>query len=162
MRTDQREMLRRRYGYRCGYCGVCESDTGAELTVDHYRPRSRGGPEDPANWVYCCFACNTRKGDTWSPDHSERILHPLNDALDQHIAEQPDGTLLGVSDTGAYHIGRLELNRPALVAYRLSQRRRQRMSDALDEALRRQEELHERVRALEQAVADAEDRLRAL
>jgi 5-methylcytosine-specific restriction endonuclease McrA len=62
MRPEEREVLRRRFDFRCGYCGVSENDVGAELTVDHYHPRSRNGPDEPANWVYSCFACNTHKG----------------------------------------------------------------------------------------------------
>ncbi|MBI3408208.1 MAG: HNH endonuclease [Planctomycetes bacterium] len=49
MRQDQREMLRRQFQFRCGYCGVHESDAGAELTVDHFQPRSHGGSHEPEN-----------------------------------------------------------------------------------------------------------------
>src|ERR1051326_6501310 len=93
MRPDEREALRHRFGFRCGYSGVSESDVGAELTVDHFQPRSRDGPEEPANRVYSCFNCNVNKGDVWAPDSPQRILHPLNDDLSEHIAEQPDGML---------------------------------------------------------------------
>jgi hypothetical protein len=40
MREEQREALRHRFGFRCGYCGVAERDVGAELTVDHFQPRT--------------------------------------------------------------------------------------------------------------------------
>ncbi len=43
MRSDEREILRQRFQFRCGYCGVRETDAGAELTADHFQPRSRGG-----------------------------------------------------------------------------------------------------------------------
>ncbi|MCY2996250.1 MAG: HNH endonuclease signature motif containing protein [Planctomycetota bacterium] len=72
MRQDQREALRYRFGFRCGYCGVAECDVGAELTVDHFQPRSRGGLDEPDNWVYCCHPCNEFKGDCWQPDSSDR------------------------------------------------------------------------------------------
>jgi 5-methylcytosine-specific restriction endonuclease McrA len=62
MRSNLREELRRLYQFRCGYCGTSEVDAGSELTIDHFQPRSRGGSEDdPANWVYCCHACNEFK-----------------------------------------------------------------------------------------------------
>jgi hypothetical protein len=35
MRLDDREALRRRFAFRCGYCDVSEEDVGAELTVLH-------------------------------------------------------------------------------------------------------------------------------
>jgi hypothetical protein len=42
MRQDERETLRQRFAFRCGYCGVSEQDAGAERTVDHFQPRSQG------------------------------------------------------------------------------------------------------------------------
>ena len=35
MDADERETLRKRFRYRCGYCGVLERDVGAALTLDH-------------------------------------------------------------------------------------------------------------------------------
>lgn len=46
-----------RDGYRCGYCGA-----RAE-TIDHVRPRSRGGAHVWTNVVAACAPCNHRKGD---------------------------------------------------------------------------------------------------
>jgi 5-methylcytosine-specific restriction endonuclease McrA len=59
MTAAERLALRQRYNFCCGYCGVRETDVGAALTIDHFQPISRGGEDTPANWVYCCFACNT-------------------------------------------------------------------------------------------------------
>jgi len=46
-----------RDGHTCAYCG-----TKAE-TIDHVRPRSRGGLHIWANVVAACSHCNHRKGD---------------------------------------------------------------------------------------------------
>jgi 5-methylcytosine-specific restriction endonuclease McrA len=81
MTPQQRDTLRQLYQFRCGYCGTSESEMGAELTVDHFQPRSRGGTEEANNWVYCCHACNEFKGDLWQPGSTGRILHPLQDDL---------------------------------------------------------------------------------
>ena len=43
--------------HRCAYCG-----SGAD-TVDHVRPRSRGGAHDWSNVVAACARCNHRKAD---------------------------------------------------------------------------------------------------
>ena len=123
MRQDERETLRRRFQFRCGYCGVSERDAGAELTVDHFQPRSQGGLHEPENWVYCCHACNEFKGDFWQPNSLRRILHPWRDQLAAHVVEQEDGTLQAQSETGVFHIARLHLNRQQLVAYRCERRR---------------------------------------
>ncbi len=162
MRPEERTALRRRFDFRCGYCGVSETDMGAELTVDHYRPRSRDGVHEPANWVYCCFACNNNKSNVWAPDSPQRILHPLNDNLSEHIAEQPDGTLVGLTATGRFHIEQLHLNRLPLIAHRLSRRREAELTQTLSELLRQQGELRQHIEALEQAVAEAERRLSSL
>jgi HNH endonuclease len=71
MTSAERAALRQRYNFRCGYCGVSETEVGAELTGDHFQPTSREGQDIPSNWVYCCFACNSAKGDYWLPDSSQ-------------------------------------------------------------------------------------------
>jgi hypothetical protein len=162
MRPEEREALRRRYEFHCGYCGVSEMEVGAELTVDHFQPRSRGGRDGPENWVYSCFTCNNHKSDVWAPDSLQRVLHPLDDPVSEHLAQRPDGTLMGLTETGRFHIEQLQLNRPPLVARRGSQQRQGELQQSLNEALQRQEELRQRVAALEQAVADAERRLGSL
>jgi 5-methylcytosine-specific restriction endonuclease McrA len=46
-----------RDGHRCAYCGA-RADT-----IDHVRPRSRGGQHVWTNVVAACARCNHRKGD---------------------------------------------------------------------------------------------------
>jgi 5-methylcytosine-specific restriction endonuclease McrA len=46
-----------RDAHRCGYCGA-RADT-----IDHVRPRSRGGQHIWTNVVAACARCNHRKGD---------------------------------------------------------------------------------------------------
>lgn len=148
--------LRRKFKFRCGYCGVREADVGAELTVDHFQPRSRGGTDDADNAVYCCPACNVYKGDVWEPAAARRILHPLRDDPAAHLADGPDGTLRGLTETGTFHLERLRLNRPPLVEHR-----RERL--ALDRARQAERALLNRLRELdgrlEELLADL-DRLR--
>src|SRR5487761_763324 len=109
MRPEEREALRRRFGFRCGYCSVGEADAGSELTVDHFQPRSQGGSDTSDNWVYSCHACNEFKGDWWRPESSRRILHPERDELARHIAEGKDGSLRPLTEMGAFQIERLRL-----------------------------------------------------
>lgn len=47
----------RRDGHRCAYCGA------PATTVDHIRPRSRGGADSWENLVACCLRCNGAKAD---------------------------------------------------------------------------------------------------
>ncbi len=146
MRKRTREAVRARYQYRCGYCGVDETDVGAELTVDHFQPSSRDGSDELDNLVYCCNACNQFKGDYWQPGSAERILHPLRDALAEHIAELKNGRLQALTETGRFHIIHLHLNRPALIANR---RRKQRDKEAQAEQQASSQKIQQLTRKIE-------------
>lgn len=50
-----------RDGLTCQYCGT--RPPRDELTIDHIRPRSRGGLSTWENVALACARCNTRKGD---------------------------------------------------------------------------------------------------
>lgn len=148
MRRSLRQQVRELYGGACGYCSVAEGQAGAELTVDHYRPQSVGGEHALENLVYCCPACNSFKGDYWSPGDGRRILHPLQDDLSLHLAEDSDGLLHARTPTGQFHIDRLQLNRPPLLLHRQLRRREQ-------------QQAQERA-ALVQALSSARDEIQSL
>jgi 5-methylcytosine-specific restriction endonuclease McrA len=44
--------------HRCAYCGK------PATTLDHVRPRSKGGETTRQNLISCCASCNSRKGST--------------------------------------------------------------------------------------------------
>jgi len=50
-----------RYHYTCVYCGFDGRgfDAWMQLTVDHIKPTSAGGKDDPDNLVPACHACNS-------------------------------------------------------------------------------------------------------
>lgn len=153
MRASARQAVRRRFNFRCGYCGVTEVEAGAALTVDHFQPRSRGGTDDADNLVYSCHACNEFKGDHWDPESEARVLHPLFDPLPEHVTERSDGVLEALTPTGAFHIRQLSLNREALIVHRLEHRLRQ-------EAEAREAEVRSRLDRLEQLVQELTDQSR--
>ena len=154
MRKTALQALRQRYVFQCGYCGITETENGAALTVDHFHPRSQGGSDDSDNLVYCCHACNEQKGDWWNPDGIERILHPLQDNVPSHIELRDDGLLYPLTETGAFHIRWLHLNRSPLVKSR-------RTAQIRDEERRERQEvlvilrlLSTRLSAIEEAISD--------
>lgn len=55
-----RRNLYRRDGFTCQYCGA--QPGGAELSIDHVMPRSKGGRSSWSNCVLACTGCNRRKG----------------------------------------------------------------------------------------------------
>jgi 5-methylcytosine-specific restriction endonuclease McrA len=60
----------RRDGFRCVYCG-----SGANLTLDHVLPRSRGGDNSWENLVTCCRKCNAKKDDLTPEEARMRMRH---------------------------------------------------------------------------------------
>jgi 5-methylcytosine-specific restriction endonuclease McrA len=56
--------------FRCVYCGAKASDPGVELHVDHVKPRSQGGTNEPSNLATSCRPCNEGKSDVtvWSEE----------------------------------------------------------------------------------------------
>jgi 5-methylcytosine-specific restriction endonuclease McrA len=64
--ASTRKRVLMRDGYRCAYCGIAG---GRAMTIDHVRPRSRGGKSTWENLVCACVACNHRKGSR-TPDEA--------------------------------------------------------------------------------------------
>lgn len=145
----EREALRERFGFACGYCGVSEVEVGSELTVDHFHPQSQNGADDESNWIYCCFACNTFKGAYWPLGETQlALLKPHDDDFSLHLGER-DGVLIGLSPRGEWHIEQLHLNRAPLVAHRLDVAQRHRDVQDLQLAREELERVQERRRRRE-------------
>jgi hypothetical protein len=123
IRAKTRQLVRQRAGLACEYCGVTETDTGGELTIDHYRPRTAGGSDAAENLLYCCHHCNEYKADYWSdrPDGIP-LWNPREQPLADHLLFLADGTLYPITAVGEFTLKRLRLNRTALVAHRLRRR----------------------------------------
>jgi hypothetical protein len=123
-----RNEVRRRAGFACEYCGASEMAAGAELTVDHFCPTSKGGADTLDNLVYCCPRCNAYKLDYWPESASAPSLwNPRTEPSTRHWTETEDGVLHPLTVTGAWTIQRLRLNRPALIARRLANRQEREM-----------------------------------
>jgi hypothetical protein len=150
MAHPRHEEIRRRYGGRCGYCGVTETETGGELTVDHFRPVIAAGGDGDDNLVYACFRCNTYKADFFPDEsdlrHGRRVLHPLLDPVTAHVREdEGSGRLEPLTETGGFHILLLRLNRPQLVEQRLTRRLHHLLAESCTLLRNENEELHRRV-----------------
>ncbi len=117
--AKQREKVRQRAQFTCEYCGVSESDTRRLLTIDHFHPTSKYGSDDLDNLVYCCIGCNRHKGAYWPTSSSQPSLwNPRNESRSKHIYQLDDGTWHALTTIGTFTLRRLQLNRPALVAWR--------------------------------------------
>ena len=56
-----RQAIKNAWGDRCAYCGNPPIDDNS-LTVDHVRPKSKGGTDRTRNCVPACSRCNHSKG----------------------------------------------------------------------------------------------------
>lgn len=64
MSGNLRFRVMERDGFKCLYCGQNSND-GAILEVDHFRPVTRGGTNEFTNLVTACKECNRGKRDGW-------------------------------------------------------------------------------------------------
>jgi 5-methylcytosine-specific restriction endonuclease McrA len=53
-----REQILKGWDYKCAYC---REPLGKSGTLDHVRPKVKGGETVVSNLVACCLSCNTRK-----------------------------------------------------------------------------------------------------
>ena len=120
-----REHVRQRANFSCEFCGVTETNTGGQLTIDHFQPKSKGGGDVLENLVYCCIRCNQYKLDYWPIDsNSPSLWNPRLEPASHHFLNLDDGALHPLTPIGAFTLKRLRLNRPPLVAYRLNKQKR--------------------------------------
>lgn len=63
IRKEKRLAIYLRDGMACVYCGAAVEDEHTVLTLDHLRPRSKGGCNSETNLVTCCHRCNSNRQD---------------------------------------------------------------------------------------------------
>jgi 5-methylcytosine-specific restriction endonuclease McrA len=64
-----RENIFKRDDGKCGYCNSTKN-----LTLDHIKPKSKGGLNTWENLVTCCFSCNSKKGDRTPEQAGMKLL----------------------------------------------------------------------------------------
>jgi hypothetical protein len=62
IRPTSRLAIYLRDGMACAWCGFAIED-GAVLTLDHCKPRIKGGTNEPSNLVTSCVKCNCSRQD---------------------------------------------------------------------------------------------------
>lgn len=134
-----RQVLRYDFIHSCAYCTMTEAEaTAIRFTIDHYEPQvSRPDLANAYdNLMYACDSCNMRKGVRSPPAEARaaghRFFRPDEDHREDHF-KLSDLRVEAVSNTGAYSIDALDLNRLNLQKIRKI-RRRLRNCDELIEA----------------------------
>lgn len=154
-----RDHVRERARFACEFCEVTETDTGGELTIDHFHPQAKGGTDDIDNLLYCCARCNQYKLDYWPAQPGDVSLwNPRTAPRVAQFLELADGTLHPLTQTGAFTVKRLRLNRPPLLAYR----RRRQHDEQTNRVLVRYRELLELQEHLQAQVATLMEEQRSL
>ena len=65
-----RERIKENWNHECAYCGSNEN-----ITLDHIKPRSLGGPDETNNVICACHECNQEKGrDQWLDWYKEQCF----------------------------------------------------------------------------------------
>ncbi len=163
--NELRSAIRARFGYCCGYCGITEISAGSELEIDHFQPRSQGGPDSINNLIYACAACNRNKADYWpspeTPSHRQ-LLHPLEDDLTSHIRSLENGQLEGVTQRGQFHIEWLHLNRPQLILHRQDQFLQAAIQKTISQLHSSNQQLQQEIFQQREELADLNQRIRRL
>lgn len=147
-----RTIVRERYNFQCGYCGIREIDVGGNLEIEHFQPRSHGGSDELDNLVYSCTTCNRFKASYWPKEDSPgsfHLLHPLHDNLEQHISLIDDGMLAGKTQRGWFHIEWLQLNRRLLVEARLLRRQQTIQRRLLEQSIQTSHQLQHQIEKLQ-------------
>lgn len=118
--VEYRPYLRKDFIYTCAYCTIAEFEAqGINFTIDHYEPRkARPDLENTySNLMYCCNACNQRKGDRNPPPDQKakgvRFFRPDQDRFDDHFSMK-EIRLNGKTPCGEYTIDAIDLNRHML------------------------------------------------
>ncbi len=87
-----RELVRQRAGCAYEFCGVSETDTGGELTLDHYHPHTKGGTDGLENLLYCCTRYNLYKHDYFPSTSSDPGHRRILDII--HLLEEKGASVV--------------------------------------------------------------------
>jgi len=116
---ETRNIVRQRAKFSCEYCDVSETEAGGELTIDHFKPQSKDGSDEPENLIYACSRCNLYKGDYFPENYSvPNLWNPRKGSSEKHFILLTNGEMQALTKTGEFTILRLRLNRKPLVEHR--------------------------------------------
>lgn len=90
-RKKFRESIFESWGWKCMYCDTELTEQTA--TIDHIKPKFKGGHSTRSNMGACCSKCNSRKGsqlvfDYFNENHpcySEAKASKIKEWIDQHF-----------------------------------------------------------------------------
>lgn len=117
-----RNLVIRRAGNACEYCGLSQKGQEATFHVDHIVPVASNGETTAENLALGCVSCSLRKGAKETMIDSEtdqevKLFHPRLDAWNKHF-QWNRVILKGLTAKGRATIQLLNLNRRLILAIR--------------------------------------------
>lgn len=108
----------------CEYCRSQARFATQAFSIEHIKPRSRGGDSSLNNLALACQGCNNHKyAKTQTPDPISgklvSLFHPRQQKWSDHFTWNEDFTLIiGLTPIGRATVVALQLNRSSLVNLR--------------------------------------------
>jgi hypothetical protein len=115
MDAAARDLVRRRAGCRCEYCGLREDQSPlAAMHVEHILPKKHGGADDLDNPALACIDCDLHKGSNvagYDPETRQltELLSPRRHRWDEHF-EWRGVFIVGKTAIGRTAVQVLQLN----------------------------------------------------
>src|SRR5262249_15575466 len=109
---------------RCEYCRSPADFAHQSFSLEHIRPRSRGGKRSLDNLALSCQGCNNHKYNRMKARDpvsgaNVPLFHPRKQPWSDHFAWSDDAIqVLGLTRIGRATVEALQLNREALVNLR--------------------------------------------
>lgn len=76
-----RKSIKQAWSNRCAYCGKPPIDDSS-LTIDHVKPRCRGGEDRTSNVIPACASCNSGKGsENWIEWYQRQLFYKIENEL---------------------------------------------------------------------------------
>ena len=110
--------------YQCAYCHTQKQLIGRALEIDHIKPESQGGDDDPSNLCQACVTCNRHKAAKTTgvdPHTNENVplFHPRRQLWSEHFAWSDDKVrVVGLTAVGRATVALLQMNNDDIVRSR--------------------------------------------
>ncbi len=114
MESALRQLVRRRAGDRCEYCGLPQTSEPLTFHVEHVIARQHGGGDTEDNLALACHHCNRHKGPNLTGLDPEsgtvtRLFNPRTDDWKEHFLNK-EGELFGQTAIGRATVVLLKMN----------------------------------------------------